>query len=123
MRWRSFNTELWPRRYTDALCAVAGIGTATFQAWMLSHWGGPVSLADWCMPATLMGFGAFSARAAIAEFYGRWNQRRHHARRVRGFCGHCGYDLRGTESLQCPECGTRHGASPMNRHGGPAGDH
>ena len=34
---------------------------------------------------------------------------RRHRRNIRGLCISCGYDLRGSESGICPECGSHHG--------------
>jgi hypothetical protein len=38
----------------------------------------------------------------LAGLHGRYLKRIR-----RGFCGSCGYDMRGIESVQCPECGRR----------------
>lgn len=57
----------------------------------------------------LVGFLLIVAGAGVGLIGYAWEHRRRRPaeRRARGQCARCGYDLRGSESGVCPECGKR----------------
>lgn len=87
----------WP---TLVLIVLVGIAY-TYLSWREAQKPAPNSdLLPWYIAALLFPLGAWATWA--------WT-RNHRARRrlPPGYCKHCGYNLYGTTSGRCPECGTR----------------
>ena len=47
-----------------------------------------------------------SAPPAVFVLLAAWNWQKRRGRRLAGLCAACGYDLRGSDSGRCPECGS-----------------
>lgn len=68
-----------------------------------AHWG------QWVWTLLIGLLFASGAADCIRELRASWRGRRTQARFRTAHCVRCGYDLRGSPSVRCPECGTWHG--------------
>jgi hypothetical protein len=103
--WQSLNRDLIPRRFT-----AVGVGILFGFFAVTDAYAG-----RWVLAA----INALAAAVALAEgvigFSSRRSHRRYNDRRAAGLCGRCGYDLRGSLSVRCTECGAYHGSTPGKR--------
>lgn len=107
-----FNRDLWPRRYSAWIVAVA----CTLQiVFIVCDTSGRLTIGQCVWIGILSVIAISSLGEATTGFMSRRIRRRYNARRIAGLCGQCGYDLRATTSVTCPECGAWHGTTPGKR--------
>ncbi len=120
--WRSINRDLWPRRYTAGFTGIFVGGFAIFQTMQLFASRIPVRASQWFWLAFFWWVAVSSLVEATTGVFSNLLRRRYAKRREAGLCGKCGYDLRATPSVNCPECGTWHGTTPAKRFARAAGE-
>ncbi|HEY7091021.1 MAG TPA: hypothetical protein VH518_23190 [Tepidisphaeraceae bacterium] len=112
-----WNRLLWPRRYTELLVAITVASYVLCQVSAVIQSNLPSSAGLWIWLGLLSFVAVGSGIGAMTGFLSRHHQNQYGSRRAAGLCGQCGYDLRATATVRCPECGAWHGTTPARRFG------
>jgi len=104
-----FFREIVPRRYASLIAGL--ISLAAFLFLLPGVRSSGIS-GSWTIPIFLLVVGLTQLTDSAVRFASRARRKRRNDRFLANCCVHCGYELKGSNSPRCPECGTFHGRMP-----------